>query len=448
MKVSTEEFHEAGQTVILQDIDEKKQQKFAVAGKNCLLGTTAPAAKCASQVMAGRIQSDSITLAKRPTKRSSTALGGLYELLATSPNFDWMCNPAGADGELITAEMLRTFLGLPDCYSFPKGGLGKFMPHIHEALMLVYHGTSYTHPVKETGLLVAYGVEAKHVKPFLFCNCEHVKQTPYKDVFRTHFDTEEFKKIIKKDKELGFMPHFLVIRPATIKELHENEKLWIDLANELELIHFLDLSLLGVQVLKEGILSKIDSPFVFLDLTEIGHLSSGILFLQDRAAYSANISNPPQEYLNHPEDFKRHLRTGEPEVPQKLTDHKFEAHGFNIGFSNFVSWQRILFFLIAKGKKGIQRELDNQTKNVKAIFHKLEGTRLAKSLLSLENAVLVQLPCKARDIAKVFQEKEGFLPYDFIGSEDVALLQAPLDVLDDKELDLYFQKLTEAYETL
>ena len=449
MEIDNATLSKAAQAIFAQETDFSRQHRFDTQPHLHLLGTGVDVVACAETVMAARITAPCLTLAPRIAVRTSTAMGNLYDVATCAPNFDWNCNPAGTDGELLAVEMLRSLVGLATDYSIMQAGLGKFFPHLNEALLLTYHSTTYAKPRDVSHKLVAYGVEPSLAKPFIVRNCDHRRGLPYTESFCADVDFAALRLQVQADLDQGLVPQLLILRPAATATLYGQLDQAKAVARQFDLILFLDLSRIGVQTLQPGLLSAVDADFVFLDLTEISHLSSGVLFLKDREQYAKNIVNPPQEYLQTPKGHQPAMDSTPTDAASKrLTEHEFVPHDFNVGFGNFVAWQRFLFFAMAKGKRGIAQELASQAKNVETISEKAKKLSFVTEQKTTNNAVYVRLKCKAQDLAKKFREATHFLPFESLGDSQIAVLHAPLDPLLETDLDDYFKRLTNIVESL
>jgi hypothetical protein len=397
-----------------------------------------------SRVLDKKTFSSTLSLQKRMEPSSAAFMAEMMDCASGAANFDWSSNPAASDGEIIACEMIRKMSGLKKAYSFSDGGLELFLPHINEALLLCYHSTTYNRGIEAAPQLVVYGVnDSLKRKPFQFRNCSHVRATPYTDEFRTSPDFSKLRETILEDINGGLIPHFLICTVTELNTVLRVVEISQMLASEFDMKLFIDLSPLGIQVLSEDCCVSFDADFVYLDVSEASHLSSGVLFLQDKNTYEKNIVNPPQEYLKQPDALPGSSPIANTTASIQQAKKKFDAYDFSIGFSNYVSWQKFLFYAVAKGKKGIREAIDKQKSNLNMISKVATQAAIVEGIKVQQNYVIAKLKKDPRLIASEFIGSSRPVPFEIMNDSSINLVRfyAPLGQLQMTEVESLFDLL-------
>lgn len=398
-----------------------------------------------------KISSKILCLNKSMSTTSEAVMGEISDMVSGSANFDWNSNPANADFEVIACEFVRKLTGLKNEYSYAQehiehGGLGVFLPHDNEALLLSYHSTVYDRGHELAHKFVVYGINRpERHKPFLFRSCTLVFETPFKDDLKTIHDIDALRTQIKGDIEKGLIPHFLVCPISDLDSMEHLIDEYQAIASEFGLKLFIDLSELGIQVLKEPKCSKINANFILFDMSELSHLSSAVLFLKDLKTYAKTIASPPMEYLKQPKSLVTETKT-KPEDKKTHLVEKLNAYDFTIGFSNYVSHERFLYVCLAKGKKGILEDIRIQHENLNSIARLLSSSSIVDHSKQMANHVVAHLKSNSHELAAAFRKVYKTTPFHLVkNNSHLVKFYAPLSVkLEEEQVRL----LLSALETL
>src|SRR3990167_9475821 len=304
-------------------------------------------------------------------------VGALHEGAFPGANFDYHSNPAAAEGESLVCEMIRKLVGLGEAYSLKSNGLGKIAPTFNEVLLLCYHSTVYSQPLEKEADLVFYSnvpdirwiQRALSVRNNLRFN--HIERSEVGKV--SHTDIQAISAQFDEDRSKQLTPHFLHYFVTDWRDLSESV---LKSLQELTLQHkvklMIDLSGLGIQSLQENKLNDVQADFVVLDLFQFCGTSSHIFFLKERESLKENLVNIPMEYLKTYADLVSQKPAADQQTKSRISDAEFTAHDYNIGFGNFVPWERLLLLLRSLGKKGIRKALETQTNNLSLIQNALQ----------------------------------------------------------------------------
>jgi len=307
-----------------------------------------------SDVVAGLEVNQGAFLSLWPERAAPAILGAMYEVWATTPNFDTDCNPPAAEGEIIVAEMIRKLVKLPEEYSYAKGGLGKMQPNRGEALILAYHASLYALTgEKDQSKLAVIGVSAQspQSRPLRLHNCVNFFSLP---INPTLTDIDEAVNLASSK---SLIPHFLYLEFTAFPP--------VDLFSTLATSHssltvFLDLSALGLHVIEMPALKAPLPRWIYIDIgPSLGiPVAAGILYFPERESLSNTVILPVQEYLE--------VCVSTPVDPSK-TAAPFVSHDYNIGFGNMVPWARLYFSLLYHGRSGLQSILSSHTSTLKTM---------------------------------------------------------------------------------
>lgn len=403
-----------------------------------------------NNVLANRKQKKIISLCKTLEATPATFMAEMSDNCSNAANFDWNCNPAASEGQIAACEMLRKLANLNESFSFAQGGLELFLPHINEALLLCYHSTTYRRKMDSVHKLVAYGIDDPlHKKPFYIRNCFNLRPTQYTDQFRTTHDVFALRNTMLEDQKNGLIPHFLICPVSNLSTMSQTIDSYQKLAKEVDLNLFVDLSPLGPMAMTENCCQSIKSDFVYFDMSEASHLSSGILYLRDKANYEKNIVNPHQEYLQQPKSNQ--ITNSIHSVQQNensLSKPRFDAHDFIIGFSNYVSWQKYLLFVMSKGKKGIREALQIKKDNIALVSEFALKSNLVEEIKLQDNYIVAKLKINCRQLFVKYKEEYQSSPFELLDtvSEELIQLHVPLLTrIEPVQISGYF-KILETFE--
>lgn len=299
-------------------------------------------------------------------------IAALHEGAFPSANFDYNSNPAAAEGESLVCEMVRKLVGLHEHYSLKSNGLGKIAVTFNEVLLLCYHSTVYVHPQEVEAKLVLYTTaqDAGELQKVLSIrNCQHWRKvtTSQTDPVQSNL-LERLKESIEADVDAKLIPHFFHYQIQRLSELNsEHLKKLQELTQKHKIKVLLDATNLGVQVLRELSFQHADADFVAIDLAQLGGPSSNIFFLKERFSFREKLVNVPMEYLKTYSDLVTNTTKTASLDSKRVCDVEFTAHDYNIGFGNFVPWERLLLVLRSLGKKGIRMALETHSKNLNSM---------------------------------------------------------------------------------
>lgn len=172
-----------------------------------------PVTEVTNSVLQHVVSCDTLSLKKQILPTSSSQMAGLLRDFRSSSDFDYHCNPAASDCEVIVCEMVREHVGLKDVFSMRETGLGKIALYLNEALLLCYHSTVYSRPQAQEYKLVICGVfpRSPQERAFRFRNVQHLRSFSYTDEFEAEIDLAKLEQTIKADKEAGLVPHFMFV---------------------------------------------------------------------------------------------------------------------------------------------------------------------------------------------------------------------------------------------
>ena len=386
---------------------------------------------------------DTLSLKKQILPTTSSQMAGLLRDFRSSPDFDYHCNPAASDCEVIICEMVREHVGLNTVFSMRETGLGKISPYLNEALLLCYHSTVYTRPQAQEYNLVVYGVapHSPQERAFRFRNVRHLRPFSYTDEFEGEIDLAKLEQTIKADKESGLIPHFLFVSVKDAKQFIASQHSKLDsICKEHGLKVYLDFSEVGLQVMERGLMKGIEPDFASLDLTELCGLSSLIFYIKDRRAYKEKVVNPPQEYLKifnaKPSEEATGKADHSSDHKKKLTEIEFTAHDYNVGFGNPVALDKMLACIIKLGRKGLAHLLQVQRDNVELILSSFSKCSFVKKIRPLSNHVEVLIEPRVQDVnQRIVALTNGFSCFEFDSRRPHVLsLHAPLVQLDQSHL--------------
>jgi len=290
-------------------------------------------------------------------------LAGMYESCSSSPNFDRESNPAACDGEIITTEMVRKLVGLPEDYCLLKNGLGRVVPCEGEAILLSFIASKHSRPKAKQYNLVPLGLP---------------EQSPLRKCLRIHnciefgpgikFDVESLQIAIDQLNSNSKRPHLLYQQISCIADIERVSSLK-PLLKQNEIFLYTDCSLLGLHAIEYSTsLSTMESDFYYFNFgpTLGTPLSSGILFMRDRRPLKEVINNPHQEYLEVAHEDKP--RSG---INANITMIEYNAPDYDIGFTNAVYWSGTFFSMIYYGKEGLHNILKRHTASLKILFDEI-----------------------------------------------------------------------------
>ena len=339
-------------------------------------------------------------------------IGALHEGAFPSANFDHNSNPAAAEGESLLCEMVRKLVGLHEHYSLKSDGLGKMAVTFNEILLLCYHSTVYAHPQEVEAKLVFY-TTAQNVgelqKVFSIRNSQHWRKvcSNQTDQVQPHL-FEWLKKAIEADVDAKLIPHFLHYRIESLSELDsEHLKKLHELSQKHKIKVLLDATNLGVQALRELSFQHVDADFVAIDLSQLGGPASNIFFLKERFSFREKLINVPMEYLKTYSDLVTDNSKVVSKDSKRVCDVEFTAHDYNIGFGNFVPWERLLLVLRSLGKKGIRNALETHSKNLSLINSLLKEQNWAKD--SKIHPAHIEVPLEKEHATRALSQLPSFV---------------------------------------
>jgi len=316
--------------------------------------------------------------------------GEVFKQVNSSPDFSWSSNPASADTEIILGEMLRSKIGVSDQFSFRTNGLVKACLSKNDSLLLSEMSSrcKFSQDAKK----VVYGGEnLAEWKALRLGNITEFRSLSYVDEFGRIVDVVDLEKLIVNDMESGLTPYFVIISlrdscPEALQKLLLLKKeykfeLFLDLA-EMDL-NSLEPSNLPIEELNE-------SDYIHLDLSKLSGLSSSFLFCKDRNALSNAFTGTDREYFK---TSNAELKSN-PRSREFLTDTKYDAHKYNIGFGHETSVFRLFYTVHYLGADGILEWINSLNTVAEYALSNLQG-ELPKalklySMMSLLDASIIE----------------------------------------------------------
>ena len=362
-----------------------------------------------------------------------SVMGGMYGLYNNTPSFDYKCNPAGSDGEILACDMVRKMVGLPVDYSLLSNGLGKMYACFNEILLLCYHTSLYN--IQDTSKQVCYIDDESSKKALMIRNCENIRQVQYKKgKFPVSIDIHGVVEQVKRDVEEGLNPHFFVYKVFNIQDVSSEEfRSNISTLQSHNIHILLDLSPLGIQTLREGLLSDIKGiEYVHIDVSKLTHTSSNILYMLDRHVYKHNIMNSNsmtvlEKYSNVSYDNSM------------ITDNDYSSYHYIVGFGNYVQWYRLLFLLVGKGKAGLRKMVEMQKNNSILMYNSIMSKygHLIASCCSSYNCIFIRFDWKFNIDQSVYD----------VMHDGVVVLYVPIHTIDHNYIERVISRIHTSIRT-
>ena len=411
--------------------DSHLERRIDIQQPNLSMGKAIQLEKAVEIVKSSVKTPNCITFGQRIHTNVGSVLGGLFDTAESCPNFDYHCNPSGAESEVIVCEMIRKQAGLSQSYSLSTRGLGKFMPCIDEAVLLAYQ--SSTHSAEGQRLSVHHNGCVPQ-KAMLLANCDLSVHVPVKD------GCLDVDALAATQAESC---HFIMWRVDSAETLAKEYRAACEASQRCKASLFLDLTLLGIQALRPGLCEGVEADFVLLHLAEVTYLSGDVLFMKERQAFSKSIVMPLDEFRKFGGVVTQQQDCSKDRL---LTQVDIQAHEYIIGFGNYLSWYRFLFYSRVKGKSGIAADIANQQQNGQSVAKALIDLPFVKQASAVDRTVRVALSCSAADLSTIFQGQTGAQP--FVVSRDLAMLYMPIDLVPESEIQGFVDQVVIAHSRM
>lgn len=257
-----------------------------------------------------------------------------------------MCNPATADAEIIFCERLRRYMGIPDVFSYGNEGLGKIGLNLNDCLLLTMQNSKVSRLNSgniELENLVAYGIDdVKNSKPAKVLGIDVTRETIFKDRFGLKIDFDYLSKTLSQDRSEGLVPFYYAYSPRSLETIDEELEKLHELSKEYSFHILLNLANLDLNslTLKNSPRHFEKVEYIHCDLSKIGGLSSSVIFFKDRVGLTNSLSIVEREYYRVNYNKGKFSEEHEEKI---ITEKKYDAHNFAIGFGHKTSLMSLFF---------------------------------------------------------------------------------------------------------
>lgn len=286
-----------------------------------------------------------------------------------NPNFSWDCNPAAADLEILTGEILRNQIGLDEKFSYGLEGMGKLCLNFNDAFILCLQecriSRDVTSSYKAGGEAIVYGIDKIDQKKAL--NMFEIKQSRtnmYSDSLGTKLDFGKLEAQLEADSQTDATVLMFMYTPRNIEYLTEELTHLLTLKEKYGFDIFLNLEALDYEPLIKsleniGELSQ-EIDFAYIDNSKFTGLATNTFFIPNREGLKTSLMIVEKEY------YKAKNVAGDMELDEEalITKNKYTAHHYNIGFGHGVGVYRIFASLQMLGVEGLTRMWNEQIQSL------------------------------------------------------------------------------------
>jgi hypothetical protein len=207
---------------------------------------------------------------------------------------------------------------------------------------------------------VVYGLNnAREEKPLKIQNLQHSQKVPYTGHFHERLDFKKFEQQLKKNQSEGLVPFFVVLRPRDFNSIDMELEEYRKIAERFNLTTLLDMSEFDLNPLHSKYTTLQTQDWSFIDyitfnFDKLSGMTSQFIMIKNRESLKNSLLIVEKDYYK--------VINKEADVAEKddlVTEERYDAHHYAIGFGHRVAYFRALFAILAEGEKGLDQLIED-----------------------------------------------------------------------------------------